>query len=97
VLLRLGDVHRNPPCLISYEQLGCRPPPRLILEIDTRELLSVVIPDDEAGGLFFDGRMAVPQTREARTIRSSRGGYLIEINDAQRSRLKMHIVARSGF
>jgi hypothetical protein len=35
-------------------------PPRLILEIDIRELLPVVIADDEAGGLFLDG----PRGRE---------------------------------
>jgi hypothetical protein len=37
------------------EQLGRRASPRLILEIDIGELLSVVVADDKAGGLFLDG------------------------------------------
>jgi hypothetical protein len=41
--------------------LGCRSPPRLILEINTRELLSVAVAHDEAGGLFLDD----PGRREA--------------------------------
>jgi hypothetical protein len=36
-------------------------PPRLILEIDIRELLPVVIADDKAGLQFLDG----PRRREA--------------------------------
>jgi hypothetical protein len=38
-LRQLGDVHSNPSRLILAEQLGCGAPPRLILEIDTGELL----------------------------------------------------------
>jgi hypothetical protein len=39
--------------LILAEQLGCRASPRPILEIDIGKLLSVVVADNEAGGLFF--------------------------------------------
>jgi hypothetical protein len=47
-LRQLGDVRRDPMRLILAEQLGCRASPRLILEIDIRELLAIVValPDD---------------------------------------------------
>jgi hypothetical protein len=53
--------------LILREQLRRRSPPRLILEIDIRERLSVVVADDEAGGLFLDE----PRWREV-----ARGGHV---------------------
>jgi hypothetical protein len=37
------------------EHLGCGLPPRLILEIDVRERLSIVVTHDESGVLFLDG------------------------------------------
>jgi hypothetical protein len=53
-LRQLGDIRRDPPRLILTEQLGCRSSPRLVLEINIGELLSVVIADDKTGGLFLD-------------------------------------------
>jgi hypothetical protein len=41
--------------LIFRKQLRRRSPPRLILEIDIRERLSVVVVDGETRGLFLDG------------------------------------------
>jgi hypothetical protein len=63
--------------------------PRLILEIDIGELLSVVVAHDEAGGLFFDR----PRRREAAFVavqsdhsRSSgffwRPGLIVTANEA---------------
>jgi hypothetical protein len=52
------------PRLVLGEQLGRRPSPWLILEIDIGQLLPAVIAHDEAGGLFFDG----PWWREAATF-----------------------------
>ena len=46
-------IGRNPPRLIFAEQLGCRASPRLILEIDIGELLTVVIADNETGNLAY--------------------------------------------
>jgi len=40
---QLGDIGRDPPRLIAGQQLGCRSPPRLILEINIRKRLSVVV------------------------------------------------------
>ena len=48
----LSEIATNPPRLIFGEQLGCRSPPRLVLEIDVGELLAVVIAHDEARRLF---------------------------------------------
>jgi hypothetical protein len=36
------------------EHLGCGLPPRLILEIDVRERLSIVVTHDETGVVFLD-------------------------------------------
>jgi hypothetical protein len=52
-LRQFRDIHGNPSCLITRQQLRRRSPPRLILEIDIRKLLSVVIADDKADGQFF--------------------------------------------
>jgi hypothetical protein len=35
-LRQLGDIRRNPACLILAEELGSRSPARLIVEIDGR-------------------------------------------------------------
>jgi hypothetical protein len=45
---------RDPPRLVAREQFGRRSPARLILEIDVRNLLSVVVTHDVAGRLFLD-------------------------------------------
>jgi hypothetical protein len=60
--------------LILAEQLGCRTSPRLILEIDIGERLSVVVTDAKARGLFLDG----PGLRKA-AISHARGFRLIEV------------------
>jgi hypothetical protein len=44
-----------------YVNLGCRSSPRLIFEIDIRQLLAGGVFHDEAGGRFLDG----PGRREA--------------------------------
>jgi hypothetical protein len=43
------NIRRNPSRLTFAEQVCRRPLPRLILEVDIGELLSVVVADDEAG------------------------------------------------
>src|SRR5262249_53908626 len=57
----IGDIGCDPSRLVFRQQLGGRAPARLILEIDISELLSVVVADDEVGGLLLDG----PRRREA--------------------------------
>jgi hypothetical protein len=47
---QLRDIHRDPSRLILAEQLGCRSPAGLILEINVGELLPVVVADNKAGG-----------------------------------------------
>jgi hypothetical protein len=54
--------YRDAPRLILAEQLGRRPPPRLILEIDIGKLLSVTVAHDEAGVVVF---LDSPGWREA--------------------------------
>ena len=58
---QLGGVRRDPPCLVTSEQLGRRSSAGLILTIDEGQRLSVGVPDNEARGGFFDG----PRWREA--------------------------------
>jgi len=48
-LRQLGDVHGDAPRLVAGEQVRCRAPPRLLLEIDIGERLPVGVADDEAG------------------------------------------------
>jgi hypothetical protein len=50
-----GKVRGDSSHLIFRKQLRRRSPPRLILEIDIRERLSVVVADGETRGLFLDG------------------------------------------
>jgi hypothetical protein len=52
------------------EQLDCGLPPRLILEIDICERLSVVISHNKAGGLFLDR----PRWRETAGRHAARQG-----------------------
>jgi hypothetical protein len=47
-LRQLGDVRSNPSCLVTGQQLGCRPTTRVILTIDEGQCLAVVIAHDEA-------------------------------------------------
>ena len=54
VLRQLGDIRRDPARLILGKQFRRRSTARLILEIDTGKLLSVVVAHDIAGVLFFD-------------------------------------------
>jgi len=51
----LSEIATNPPRLILAEQLGCRSPPRLVLEIDVGERLSVVVAHDKTGGTDHGG------------------------------------------
>jgi hypothetical protein len=51
---KFSNIRRNPPRLITREQLGCGSSPRLILEIDVGQLLAFLVAYDEPGGLFFD-------------------------------------------
>jgi hypothetical protein len=60
-LRQLGDVRGDAPGLVAGEQLGRRPPCRLLLEIDVGERLPVGVADDEAGVGLLDG----PGRREA--------------------------------
>jgi hypothetical protein len=48
-LRQLSDVRRDPSRLVFGEQLGRRSPPRLILEIDIRQLLPSFVLHDKAG------------------------------------------------
>ena len=48
-----GKVRCDPSRFIFAEQLRCRPPPRLILEIDVSELLLVLIAHDKTGVLLL--------------------------------------------
>ena len=52
---QLGDVHRNPPRLVTSQQLGRCPRPWLVLAIDEGELLPVDIARDEARSGLLDG------------------------------------------
>jgi len=45
---------RCPAGSVGQGKAGCRPPPRLILEIDIRERLAVVVVHDKAGVLLLD-------------------------------------------
>ena len=56
---QLGDVHRDPPRLISRQQLCRRSPAGLLLDI--RQRVAVGVLHDEAGVRFLDG----PRRREA--------------------------------
>jgi hypothetical protein len=53
-LRQLGDIHRDPSCLVFGEQFCRQSSSRLILEIGVGERLSVVIADDETGVGFLD-------------------------------------------
>ena len=53
-LRQLRDIRRDPSRLVFAEQLSRRSPPRLILEIDIGERLSVVVAHDEVGVQFID-------------------------------------------
>jgi hypothetical protein len=48
------DIRRDPPRLVSGEQLGRGSSPRLILEIDVGELLAGVVLHDEGGTNILD-------------------------------------------
>jgi hypothetical protein len=58
---QLSYVRRDPPRFVFGQQLCRRSPPRLILEIDIRERLTVSVAHDEAGVQFLDS----PRRREA--------------------------------
>jgi len=49
---QLGDVRRDPPRFVAREQLGCRSPAGLVLEVDIG--LAATIPNNEAGGGLLD-------------------------------------------
>jgi hypothetical protein len=51
---QFSNIHRNPPRLIPRQQFRRRSSPRLILEIDIGERLTVMVVDNKAGGLFLD-------------------------------------------
>ncbi len=49
------DVGRDLPRFLAGEQLCCRAPARLILEIHVGKRLTVAIPDDDTSVVFFGG------------------------------------------
>src|SRR5580700_917675 len=54
-LRQLGDVGRDLARFLAGEQLCCRAPARLILEIHVGKRLAVAIPDDDTGVELFGG------------------------------------------
>ena len=60
-LRQLGDIHRNPPRLVLGEELGRRPPVRLIGIIDVGKLLSVRVAYDVVVRL----QLGIPRGQEA--------------------------------
>ena len=52
---QLGDVGRDLARFLAGEQLCCRAPARLIVEVHVGKRLAVAIPDDDTGVVFFSG------------------------------------------
>ena len=57
-LRQLGNIDREPPCLVAREQSRCRPPPRLILAKHVTARLPAVVARDEANAVVPDVPMA---------------------------------------
>jgi hypothetical protein len=53
-LRQLGDIGGDPPRLVFGEQIGCRSPAGLLLEIDVGGPLAVCVANEVARGLLLD-------------------------------------------